>query len=184
MGSNRNPPLVLQGGLLYHHRRNSPMVKAWLHAGGVIFLRKLGSTATAKVLRLEDSLGQDVWRGLPQPTADVAARNTVPPSSELSDGEGVSVRWEGDVPAGVGKYSSSQSPTTGAWSRAGSLVEDCRNPSLAQQRGMLCHHRRNSPMAKAWLMFLRKLGSTVAVKVVRWGYSHGYHRRVERQGAF
>ena len=47
----RNSPLAQQGEILCHHRRNSPMVKAWLHAGGMIFLRKLGNTAAAKVLR-------------------------------------------------------------------------------------------------------------------------------------
>ena len=48
------------------------------------------------------------------PTAGAAERDAVPPLSELSDGEGVAARREGDIPAEAGMYSSSQSPTTGA----------------------------------------------------------------------
>ena len=127
-------------------------------------MRKLGSTAAAKVLRREHGRGQGVWwgatathcwrsreeccrhrrdaparregdvpaeagkaqqqlksydgsmvvgrefcGGLPQPTA--AERNAVPPSSDLSDGDGVAVGREVDVPSEVGTYSSSLSPT-------------------------------------------------------------------------
>ena len=46
--------------------------------------------------------GREFGGGLPQPIAGAAARNAVPPSSELSDGEGVA-----DVPTEAGKYSSS-----------------------------------------------------------------------------
>ena len=41
------------------------------------------------------------------PTEGVARRAAVPPSSELSDGEGVAGRREGGIPAEGGKYSSS-----------------------------------------------------------------------------
>ena len=34
-----------------------------------------------------------------------AGRPAVPPSSELSDGEGVAARREGDIPAEAGTYS-------------------------------------------------------------------------------
>ena len=45
-----------------HHRRNSPTVEALLHAGKVMFLGKLGSTAAAaEVLRREHGCGQGVW---------------------------------------------------------------------------------------------------------------------------
>ena len=40
------------------------------------------------------------------PTAGAAWRAAVPPSSELSDGEGVAARREGGIPAKAGKYSS------------------------------------------------------------------------------
>ena len=48
-------------GAVPHHRRNFPMVEAWLYAGGLIFLGKLGSTATAEVLRPTLYCGQGVW---------------------------------------------------------------------------------------------------------------------------
>ena len=41
------------------------------------------------------------------PTEGVTGRAVVPPSSELSDGEGVAARREGDIPADAGKYNSS-----------------------------------------------------------------------------
>ena len=41
------------------------------------------------------------------PTGGAAGRAAVPPSSELSDGEGVAVRREGGIAAETGKYSSS-----------------------------------------------------------------------------
>ena len=53
MEINRHPPLMLQRELLYHQRRSSLMLKAWLHEGRAIFLRKLGSTAAAEVPRWE-----------------------------------------------------------------------------------------------------------------------------------
>ena len=40
-------------------------------------------------------------------TAGAAGRAAVPPSSELSDGEGAAARREGDIPAEAEKYSSS-----------------------------------------------------------------------------
>ena len=52
-------------------------------------------------------VGGEFGGGLPQPTAGVAGRNAMPPSSELSNGEGVAARREGDVPAEAGKYSNS-----------------------------------------------------------------------------
>ena len=39
------------------------------------------------------------------PTAGAAWRAAVPPSSELSDGEGVAARREGGIPAAAGTYS-------------------------------------------------------------------------------
>ena len=47
----------------------------------------------------------------PPPTASAAGRAAVPSSPEVSDGEGEDARREGDVPAGAGKFSNSQSPT-------------------------------------------------------------------------
>ena len=41
------------------------------------------------------------------PTEGAAGRADVPPSSELSDGEGAAARREGDIPAEAEKYSSS-----------------------------------------------------------------------------
>ena len=41
------------------------------------------------------------------PTAGAAWRVAVPPSSELSDGDGVAARREGGIPAEAGKYGSS-----------------------------------------------------------------------------
>ena len=49
-----------------------------------------------------------------KPAAGAAGRNAVAPSSGLSDGDGVTVRREGDFPAEAGKYNSSWTPTTGA----------------------------------------------------------------------
>ena len=47
-----------------YHRRNSPTVEAWLHAGRVMFLGKLGRTAAAAdVLLREHGRGQGVWWG-------------------------------------------------------------------------------------------------------------------------
>ena len=64
------------------------MLKAWLHEGRAIFLRKLGSTAAAKVLRREHMIvGREFGGGLTQPTPGAAGRNDLPPSSDLSDGE-------------------------------------------------------------------------------------------------
>ena len=60
-----------------------------------------------------EAQGGSVGDQLP-PTAGAAERAAVAPSSELSDGEGVAARREGDIPAEVGKYSSSHSLTTGA----------------------------------------------------------------------
>ena len=41
------------------------------------------------------------------PTEGTAGRAAVPPSLELSDGQGVAARREGGIPAEAGKYSSS-----------------------------------------------------------------------------
>ena len=41
------------------------------------------------------------------PTAGAVGRAAVPPSSELSHGEGVATRWESGIPAEAAKYSSS-----------------------------------------------------------------------------
>ena len=40
-------------------------------------------------------------------TEGAAGRAAVPPSSEVSDGEGVAARKEGGIPVDAGKYSSS-----------------------------------------------------------------------------
>ena len=44
-------------GAVPHHRRNSPMVEAWLNAGRVIFLGKLGGSRTAWPCALRDGNG-------------------------------------------------------------------------------------------------------------------------------
>lgn len=49
-----------------------------------------------------------------QPTVGAAGTDAVLPiSSEISDGEGVAARREGDVPAETGKHSNCYSPTAG-----------------------------------------------------------------------
>ena len=47
------------------------------------------------------------------PTAGAAGRAALPPSSGLSDGEGVAPRREGGIPAEAGKYSSCSSQAMG-----------------------------------------------------------------------
>ena len=47
--------LAQQGGRLCHRRWIPAMVTAWLHGGRVMFLWKLGRTATAKALLLDNS---------------------------------------------------------------------------------------------------------------------------------
>ena len=59
----------------------------------------------------------------------------------------------------------------------------------AAWRDAVPHHRRNSPIVKAWLhtgrvIFLRKLGSTAAAEAPRWEYNCGHPRRVKRHGVF
>ena len=49
--------------MLFHHRRTSSMETAWLHAGRVMFLQKLGSTAAAAKALRWTSLRQGVWSG-------------------------------------------------------------------------------------------------------------------------
>ena len=68
-GGERSPPTTGAAGrdAVPHYRRSSPMVRAWLHAGRVMLLRKLGSTAAPKVLRRENSLGQETWWGATAP---------------------------------------------------------------------------------------------------------------------
>ena len=63
------------------------MVEAGLHAGRVILLSKLGSTAAAEVLRLEHDRGQGVCGRLTQPTPGAAGTYAVLPPSERSDGD-------------------------------------------------------------------------------------------------
>ena len=66
MGTNRRSPPVQHGELLYHHRRNFPMVKASLHAGRVASLRRLASTAAAEAPRWEfNRLGVQSWAPSP-----------------------------------------------------------------------------------------------------------------------
>ena len=82
-------------GAVPHHRRNSPTVQAWLHAGRVMFLGKLGSTAAAaEVLRREHDRGQGVWWKA-NATHPWRSSDAVPLSSERSDGD--SWNREGDV---------------------------------------------------------------------------------------
>ena len=52
-GGHQSPPTAGAAwkSAVPHHRRNSPMVEAWLHAGRVIYLRRLGSTAAAEAPR-------------------------------------------------------------------------------------------------------------------------------------
>ena len=52
-----------------------------------------------------EAQGESVGHQSP-PTAGAAWRAAVPPSSKLSDGEGVAARREGGIPAKAGKYSS------------------------------------------------------------------------------
>ena len=56
------------------------------------------------------------------PAAGAVWRAAVPPSSELSDGEGVAARREGGIPAEAGKYTSSSSPAIGIKSIVGTLA--------------------------------------------------------------
>ena len=83
-----------------YHRRNSPTVEAWLHAGKVIFLGKPGSAAAeAEVRRWEHGRGRGVWweANATHPWQQQGCCAT--PSSEISDGGGVAARREGDIPA-------------------------------------------------------------------------------------
>ena len=82
-------------GAVPHHRRNSPTVEAWLHAGRVVFVGKLGSTAAAaEILRGEHDRGQGVWWEA-NATHPWRSRDAMPPSSERADGDSWS--REGDV---------------------------------------------------------------------------------------
>ena len=57
-----------------HHRRNPPTVDAWLHAGRVMFLGKLGSTASApKSYDGSMVVGKEFGGRLTQPTPGAAA---------------------------------------------------------------------------------------------------------------
>ena len=85
--------------------------------------RRVGSGAASLARILEQGLALDelvemktsIERGVQgesggdqsQPTEGAAGRVAVPPSSELSVGEGVAARRERDIPAEAGKYSSS-----------------------------------------------------------------------------
>ena len=63
-GGHQSPPTAgaARRGAVPHHLRNSPTVEPWLHAGRVIFLWKLGSTAAAaEVLRREHGRRQGMW---------------------------------------------------------------------------------------------------------------------------
>ena len=88
-GGHQSPPAAGAAwrGAVPHHRRNSPMVGAWLHAGRVRFLRKLGSTAAAEVVRREHDRRQEFGGRLTQPIPGEAGRNAVPPSSQRYNGD-------------------------------------------------------------------------------------------------
>ena len=89
-----------------HRLRNLPMVKAWLHARTVMFLRKLRSTASANFRRPEHDGGEGIWWKA-NATHPWHSRDAVLPLSEASNGEGVAAPREDDIPAENGKYSSS-----------------------------------------------------------------------------
>ena len=91
-GRHQSPPTA--GTAVPHHRRNFPVVEAWLHAGRVIFQGKLGSTAAAEVLRRELDRGQGVWWKA-NAIHPWRSSDAVPPSSECSDGDSCS--REGNV---------------------------------------------------------------------------------------
>ena len=77
-----------------HRLRNLPMVKAWLHARTVMFLRKLRSTASANVRRPEHDGGEGIWWKA-NATHPWRSSDAVPLSSERSDGDSWS--REGDA---------------------------------------------------------------------------------------
>ena len=63
-GGHQSPPTAGAAwkGAVPRHRRNSSTVEVWLHAGRVISLGKLVSTAAAtEVLRWEHNCGQGGW---------------------------------------------------------------------------------------------------------------------------
>ena len=96
-GGHQSPSTAVAAwrGAVPHHRRNSPTVQAWLHAGRVMFLGKLGSTAAAaEVLRREHDRGQGVWWKA-NATHPWRSSDAVPLSSERSDNDSGS--REGDV---------------------------------------------------------------------------------------
>ena len=70
-----------------YHRRNSPTVEAWLHAGKVIFLGKPGSAAAeAEVRRWEHGRGRGVWWEA-NATHPWCSRDASPPSSKHYNGD-------------------------------------------------------------------------------------------------
>ena len=79
-GGHQSPPTAGAAwrGAVPHHRRNSPMVEAWLHTGRVIFLGKLGGSRTAWSCALRDSRS-GYWEG-------VARRGRVHSVTAAADG--------------------------------------------------------------------------------------------------
>ena len=94
-GRHQSPPTA--GTAVPHHRRNFPVVEAWLHAGRVIFQGKLGSTAAAEVLRRELDRGQGVWWKA-NAIHPWRSSDAVPPSSERSAGDSWSREGEAFPP--------------------------------------------------------------------------------------
>ena len=62
-GGEQSPPTAgtAEGNAVPHHRRNSPMVKAWLHAERVISLRGIESIAAAKARRWTSHMKGVSW---------------------------------------------------------------------------------------------------------------------------
>ena len=78
-----------------HHRRKSPMVGAWLHAGRVIVLRSWEIQQQPNSCDGSMIVGKEFGGMLTQPTPGAAGTNAAPPSSERSDDDSWS--REGDV---------------------------------------------------------------------------------------
>ena len=83
-GGDQSPPTAGAAGRVVVP---SPMVKAWLHEGRVMFPRNLESAAASKSYDGSMIVGRGFIGGLTQPTPGIAGRNPVPTSSEQSDGD-------------------------------------------------------------------------------------------------
>ena len=150
--------------LYHHHRRKCPMLEAWLHEGSWC---SRGGREVQQKPKLHDG---SIVMGM-----------------ESGGGQ-----WRDAAGAGRMMFlrlsSSSESPTIGAESWAGSLVESKRHM-------LLYHHHRNSPMVTTGAgHVLEELGQPkchgvggvqkreTAADVLRWEYSRGHPRREQRKG--